>query len=331
MSFQNVDRRDFIKTALAGLVLGADLIAAQEPGPSGIPVRPLGNTGEKVSIIGIGGWDIAAVPDKDEAISIMHEAIDLGVTFFDNCWEYLQGGAETLMGKALSTENRRDKVFLMTKVCARDYTGAKQQLEDSLRRLQTDHLDLWQFHGIKWDDDPDLIFDPEHGAIGAALEAREAGKIRYVGFSGHQHPKHHLRMLEKPFQWDTVQMPVNVLDAHYHSFQKQVLPIAVEKRTSVLGMKGLAAQNGIIVRQLGLSAEQARRYSLSLPISTLICGIQSQYNLHQDVNIARNFTPMTEEEVQEIYSVAKKYALDGSLEQYKIGNYGCDWHHENRM
>ena len=331
MSFQDFNRRDFLKTALAGIALGTEILTAQETVSGGIPVRPLGKTGEKVSIIGIGGWDISAVPDRREAVSIMHEAIDLGVNFFDNCWEYLHGEAESLMGDALATENRRDKVFLMTKVCARDYEGAKKQLEDSLRRLKTDHLDLWQFHGIKWDDDPDLIFDPENGGIEAALEAREQGKVRYIGFSGHKHPKYHLMMLDKPFQWDTIQMPLNVLDTHYNSFQKQVLPVAVEKGVSVLAMKGLAAQDGIIVRQVGLTAEQARRYSLSLPVSTLICGIQSREDLRQDVRIAQNFQPLAEEELEEIFSTVKTYAEDGSLERYKTGNYGCDWHHDNRM
>ncbi len=326
----NIDRREFLKTSLAGIALGSSLIARQVESSEGISKRPLGETGEMVSIIGIGGWDIGDVKDKKEAISIMHEAIDEGVTFFDNSWDYHQGGSEELVGEALSSNNRRDKVFLMTKVCARDYKGALKHLDDSLRRLKTDRLDLWQFHGIKWPDDADLIFDSENGAIKAAKEAQKAGKVRYIGFTGHKHPKYHLDMLDRPFEWDTVQMPLNVLDAHYHSFQKNVMPVAKERNIGILGMKGLAAQNGIIVRELGISARDARRYTLSLPVSTLICGIQSRDNLRQDINTARNFKPVTEKELKKLHEIAKAKADEGQLEEYKTGNYGCDWHH-NQM
>ena len=323
-------RREFMGTMMAGIAMGALYGCRQEDTDSGIPVRPLGSTGEKVSIISLGGWDIGNVDDKDKAISIMHEAIDHGVTLFDNSWDYHRGGSEVVMGRALAEPSRRDQVFLMTKVCARDYAGAKKHLEDSLRRLQTDRIDLWQFHGIQWDDDPVLIFDPENGAIKAALEAKQQGKIRYIGFTGHKDPKYHLAMLNRDFEWDNVQMPLNVLDAHYLSFQYQVLPKVVERGYGVLGMKGLAAQNGIIVRELGISAETARRFTLSLPISSLICGIQSRENLLQDMEMARNFQPLTEEEIQDLATIARPQADAGQFEEYKIGNYGCDWHH-NQM
>jgi predicted aldo/keto reductase-like oxidoreductase len=232
------------------------------------------------------------------------------------------------MGKALATGNRRDKVFLMTKVCGRDYPKAKKHLEDSLRRLKTDRLDLWQFHGMQWDDDDDLIFDEKNGALKAALEARKAGKIRHIGFTGHKHPKFHLAMLEKPFDWDTVQMPINVLDAHFRSFQKTVLPECKRRDISVIGMKGLASQDGRIPREVGIPAEDCRRYALSLPVTTLVCGIMSRENLAQDVAIARNFKPMTEAEVAALLAKTEEAARDGHVEQYKLGNFGCDWHHK---
>lgn len=320
-------RRDFLKTALTGLAMGSSVVAAQEESPAGVPTRPLGSTGERVTIIALGGWHIGSVPDDDEAIAIMHEAIDQGLTFFDNCWDYHDGHSEEVMGRALATGGRRDKVFLMTKVCGRDYKTAKKHLEDSLRRLRTDRLDLWQFHGMKWDDDPDLIF-AENGAVKAALEAKKAGKVRYLGFTGHKDPKFHLAMLARDFTFGTVQMPLNVLDPHYHSFQKNVLPVCNKRKIGVLGMKGLGSQDGRIATELGLSAETCRRYSLSLPIASLVCGITSRENLRQDLAIARGFTPMTEAEVTELLAKTSDPASDGHIEAYKIGNYGCDWFHK---
>ncbi len=318
------NRREFLKTSLAGLALGSSMIACQKEDSSGIPKRPLGKSGEMVSIIAVGGWDIGNIEPK-ESISLMHEAIDNGVTFFDNSWDYHDGHSEEVMGQAL--QGKRDQVFLMTKVCGRDYKTANQHLEDSLRRLQTDRVDLWQFHGIQWDDDPALIYDAENGALKAALEAREQGKIRFIGFTGHKHPKYHLEMLERGFEWDTVQMPLNVLDAHYHSFQHQVMPEARKRDISIIGMKGLAAQNGIIVREFGISPEMARRYTLSLPVSSLVCGIQSRENLLQDIKIAREFQPVTETEIHNLLAQTETEATDGHLEAYKVGNYGCDWYH----
>jgi len=316
-----------MKVALAGLAMGRSVIAAEEKSAAGIPMRPLGRTGEKVTIIALGGWHIGSVDDDQEAIAIMQEAVDEGLTFFDNCWDYHEGHSEELMGRALAKGGRRDKVFLMTKVCARDHKGALKHLDDSLRRLKTDRLDLWQFHGTKWDDDADLIFDEKNGAIKAALEAKKAGKIRYIGFTGHKDPKFHQALLNKPFDWDTVQMPVNIVDAHYHSFQKTVLPECKKRSISVIGMKGLASQNGRLVRELGLSAEVCRRYALSLPITSLVCGITSRDNLRQDLAIARNFKPMTEAEVVELLAQSKEEGSDGRIEAYKTGNFGCDWHH----
>lgn len=318
------NRREFLKTSLAGLALGSSMIACQQEDSSGIPKRPLGKTGEMVSIIAVGGWDIGNI-EPQESISLMHEAIDNGVTFFDNSWDYHDGHSEEVMGQAL--QGKRDQVFLMTKVCGRDYKTANQHLEDSLRRLQTDRIDLWQFHGIQWDDDPELIYHPENGALKAALDAKAQGKIRYIGFTGHKHPKYHLAMLEGGFEWDTVQMPLNVLDAHYLSFQHQVMPKAKQRDVGIIGMKGLAAQNGIIVREFGISPEMARRYTLSLPVSSLVCGIQSRDNLMQDIQISREFQPVTEAEIRDLLAQTRAEAADGQLEAYKVGNYGCDWYH----
>lgn len=318
-------RREFLQVTLAGLAMGKSILMAQEDSPNGLPTRPLGNTGERVSIIALGGWDIGTVKDEQEAVAIMHEAIDNGLTFFDNCWEYHQGYSEEVMGKALAN-GWRDRVFLMTKVCGRDYETAMSNLEDSLQRLQTDRIDLWQFHGTQWDDDAQVIFS-EDGALKAALEAQKAGKIRFIGFTGHKDPKYHLAMLEQDYDWATVQMPLNILDAHYNSFQHHVLPVCNRRDIGVLGMKALASQNGRIPRDLGIPAETCRRYSLSLPIASLVCGIQSRRNLRQDLAIARDFQPMTEEEVAALLAKSEDPAATGDIEQYKVGNYGCDWWH----
>lgn len=309
------NRREFLRAAAAGLALAAidsTVLAAQEESPHGVPKRALGKTGEKVSIVGLGGWHIGSIPEA-EAIALMHEAIDNGMTFFDNAWDYHDGGAERVMGKALARGGWRDRVFLMTKNCARDYQGSKQHLEDSLRRLQTDRIDLWQFHEINYADDPDWIF--ERGALKAALEAKKAGKVRYLGFTGHKDIDHLLKMLARPFDWDTVQMPINVLDAHYRSFQKQVVPECLRRRIGVIGMKALAC--GILPKEAGLRADVCRRYALSLPISTLVCGITSRENLKQDLAVARGFKPMTPAELEHLLADTKEAGKDGRYERFK--------------
>lgn len=323
-----VSRRDFLKGAAAALAAaqaGCSFLGPEEKNYGGVPTRPLGKTGERVSIVGMGGWNIANAKDEREAIAILQAAVDGGMTFFDNCWDYHDGRSEELMGKALEG-GRRDKVFLMTKVCARDYKGALRHLDDSLRRLRTDRLDLWQFHGIQWEDDPQLIF-AEDGALRAALEAKEAGKVRFIGFTGHKHPKFHLAMLAMPFEWDAVQMPLNVLDAHYLSFQKTVLAECVRRRIGAIGMKALGAQGGRIPKELSFRAADLRRYVLSLPVSTLVCGIETREDLEQDLAIAREFRPMTPAEVEALHEKSAEPSRDGRIEAYKTGNFGCDWHH----
>ncbi len=316
----DLSRRGFLQTtaawaagAGAGLLADPDrILAAQEESPAGVPRRPLGKTGEKVSIIGLGGWHIGSIP-QPEAIALMHEAIDAGINFFDNAWDYHMGGSEEVMGKALAAGGRRNKVFLMTKDCARDYAGSLQHLEDSLRRLRTDHVDLWQFHEINYPQDPDWLF--ERGAIKAALEAKKAGKVRFVGFTGHKDIDIHLRLIAKPLAWDAVQMPINILDAHYRSFQKQVVPECNRRGIGVIGMKALAC--GAIPQELGLDAAECRRYALSLPISTLVCGITSRENLRQDLGVARGFRPMSGADVQALLARTAAAGGKGQYERFK--------------
>ena len=257
---------------------------------------------------------------------LIHMAIDAGVTFFDNAWEYHGGESERRMG--LGLRGRRARVVLMTKVCARDRKTAEQQLHDSLQRLRTDVIDVWQFHEINYDNDPDWLFAPG-GAIEAALAAREAGKIRFIGFTGHKSPHILRNMLEHEFAWDTCQLPINVLDAHYRSFQREILPELNRRGIAALGMKSLAG-DGQLVRDMGLTPEQCRRYALSQPISTLITGIESIENLQQDVQIARNFTPMTSEEQAELLETVRPQATDGRHEWFKSTQYYDSAYHREQ-
>lgn len=312
-------RREFLKTTAAGVALaglGDWVLAAQEDSSDGLPRRPLGKTGEKVSILCLGGWHLGAIDEKD-AIALMHEAIDEGLTFFDNAWDYHDGGSEEVMGKGLASEGRRDKVFLMTKNCGRDRDESMQHLEDSLRRLKTDRIDLWQFHEINYDNDPDWIFD--RGAMAAALEAKKQGKIRFIGFTGHKHPEIHLKMIRKPFAWDTAQMPINIMDAHYRSFQRLVVPECNQRGIGVLGMKclGGGSPRGRLPEKAGVSAVDCRRYSLSLPISSLVCGIMSRKDLQQDLGVARNFKPMPKADMDKLLASTAKEGGDGRHELFK--------------
>lgn len=311
-------RREFLlEAATAGFAfttLASDVFAGhQSAGATGLPTRVLGRTGERVSILCLGGWHIGSVKDHAEAIRIMHTAVDQGLTFFDNCWDYHDGGAEEIMGRAL-TGGRRDKVFLMTKNCERDYAGSLKCLDDSLRRLKTDRIDLWQFHEIIYDNDPDWVF--EKGGLRAAVEARKAGKVRYIGFTGHKDPRIHLAMLGKPFDWDACQFPVNVLDLHYRSFQKQVLPVCLKKKVGAIGMKGFGGGNGI-ARQAGLTPEEAYRYALSQPVASQVVGMTTIEQLEQNIKLAREFTPLSDAEQSQLAERVKPSATDGRFEQFK--------------
>jgi len=311
------NRREFLQATAAGLAAtGLGLAAADPPekNDGGIPLRPLGKTGEKVSILGLGGFH-STTKTEDESVRLIRRAVEEGVTFLDNCWDYHDGVAEERMGKALHDGKLRDRVFLMTKCCGRTAKDAQSNLEDSLRRLKTDRLDLWQFHEIIYDNDPDWIFE-SGGAFEFAMKAREQGRVRFVGFTGHKDPSIHLKMLGKPYDWSTVQMPLNVMDAHFRSFQHLVLPELVRRGIGPIAMKSLGGA-GHIVDTAGIPAEDAIRYVLSLPISTLVSGIDSDKVLEQNLKIAREFKPMTAEETAAVESKTRKLAGDGRFELFK--------------
>lgn len=293
-------------------------------------MRTLGRTGVKVSALCLGGWHIGAVKDDNEAVRIMHAAIDGGMTFFDNAWDYHNGHSEEVMGKALAMDGKRKQVFLMTKNCERDYAGSMRNLDESLKRLKTDHLDLWQFHECVYDNDPDWIF--EKGGMKAALEARKAGKVRFIGFTGHKDPRIHLKMLAKPHDWDSAQMPINVLDAHYRSFQKEVVPKCLEKHVGVIGMKGLAGGHpqGRLLSHLKLSAEDCFRYCMSLPITTQVVGINTMEHLKMDLHLLNNFKPMSPAQMREFEAKVRDQAGDGRHELFKSTKFFDGPHHRKQ-
>jgi predicted aldo/keto reductase-like oxidoreductase len=327
MNKHEITRRSFIQTLLTGVLLGPVVLKTQAFNASGIPTRALGKTGEQVSIVGFGGWDLGFIDEK-LAIRMMHEGIDEGITFIDNAWEYNKGRSEEVVGKGLKSGNQRNKVFLMTKVCARDYEGAKRHLEDALRRMNTDRIDLVQLHSIQYDGDRKRVFDPENGAVKALIEAKKEGKLRYIGFTGHRDPQIHLDMLNMPFEWDAVQMPLNIMDAHFNSFQNRVLPVLKDRNIAALGMKSLVGNFDRITSKVSVNAELCRRYSLSLPVSTLICGMQTPDEMRMMINIARDFKPLTEEKINELLDLAEVTAKTGEAEFYKFDGkgYGCSYH-----
>jgi aryl-alcohol dehydrogenase-like predicted oxidoreductase len=280
-----------------------------------IPLRPFGKTSARVSAFGLGGHHLGAATDEQTAIEIVHRAIDGGVTFFDCCWEYNRGKSEDWLGKGL--KGLRDKTFLMTKVCThgRDASLAIQMLEQSLRRLQTDHLDLWQVHGVSFPNDPDLFIRPG-GAAEALEKAKKDGKVRFVGFTGHKDPDIHLAMIQTGFPFDAVQMPLNPFDANFHSFEKKVLPVLREKGIAPLGMKPICG-HGEPVQKGVFTAEQMLRYAMSLPVATTITGVADLGIFEQNLKIAQGFTPLSEAEMQSLRERAKPYAGDGHFELYK--------------
>lgn len=313
------NRREFMKSGFAGLASTALAARPLDEPPSknagGIPMRPLGKTGETVTMICLGGYHSSTHRDENESIRLIQRAIDEGITFLDNAWDYQNGVAEERMGKAISQGNRRDKVFLMTKCCGRTAKDAQSNLEDSLRRLRTDHLDLWQFHEIVYDNDPDWIF-ASGGAIETALKAKEQGKFRFLGFTGHKDPSIHLKMLDKPYPWSTVQMPLNVMDSQFRSFQHKVLPVLNQRGIAPIGMKSLGG-TGKIVADGVLTIDEALRYVFSLPIATLVSGVDSEKVLEQNLAIARDFKPMTPAEMAAVEANVQTIAGDGRYELFK--------------
>ncbi len=281
-----------------------------------IPIRKLGRTGEDVSSLGFGGYHLGVINDEAEAIRLCQQAIDAGITFMDNAWEYHDGRSEELMGKAL--ECRRDKVFLMTKVCThgRDKQEALRQLEDSLRRLKTDHLDLWQIHEVVYYNDPERHHAAD-GVLEAMEQAKRDGKIRFTGFTGHKNPDIHLKMLAYEYPFDTCQMPLNIMDGTFLSFEQKVLPELIRQGIAALGMKTFAG-NGKMVREGVYTAEEGLRYAMSLPVATTITGIITTEDLQQNLRIASEFVPMTNDEMEALRSRVASSAGDGRYEIYKV-------------
>lgn len=283
--------------------------------------RELGSTGEQVSAIGLGGWHLSLKHVAEElAIRIVRAAIDRGITFMDNCWDYNDGASEVRMGKALR-DGYRDKAFLMTKIDGRSKEEAAKQIDESLRRLQVDHVDLLQYHEVLRFEDPHRIFD-EEGAHTAVLAAQQAGKLRYIGFTGHKDPYIHLHMLEVAdqhgFKFDTVQMPLNVMDAHYRSFAKLVVPELVKQNIGILGMKSMA--NGILLRSNTVTPIECLHYALNLPTSVVITGIDSMEYLEQAFEAVRTFQPMADEQVQTLLTQTAKAGARGEFEPFKTSS-----------
>jgi aryl-alcohol dehydrogenase-like predicted oxidoreductase len=280
-----------------------------------VPTRPFGLHADRVSIIGLGGYHLGNAKNITEAVRIVHEAIDAGVNFLDNAWEYHQGESEKRMGRAIA--DRRDSVFLMTKVCThgRDAKVAMRQLDESLRRLQTDYLDLWQIHECVYYNDPDRHF-AKGGVVEALERAKAQGKVRYVGFTGHKDPDIHLKMLSFNFPFDACQLPLNGFDAGFRSFQTRVLPALARRNIAAIGMKSLGG-DGRVIKKKAAAVEDALRYAMSLPVCTTISGIDSLKVLRQNVKIARAFSPMDAEARQRYERSLALHAHDGRFELYK--------------
>jgi predicted aldo/keto reductase-like oxidoreductase len=310
------DRREFLKGVVAAGVIAKFGGMAQAENSSGMPTRTLGRTGQQVSMLGLGGYHIGN-PSEAEATKTVRTAADNGITFMDNCWDYHDGDSEVRMGKALR-DGYRQKVFLMTKIDGRDAKTAEQQINQSLQRLQTDHLDLLQFHEVIRMNDPERIF-ASGGGMEAAVKAQQAGKIRYIGFTGHKSPQIHKHMLEVAdqhnFKFDTVQMPLNVMDAQYESFTKIVLPMLQERNIGVLGMKPIGS--GVLLKSGKVNAVECLRYALSLPTSVVITGCESQKDVQQAIDLGRNFQPLSESEHAALLSKTAEVAKNGQFELYK--------------
>lgn len=317
-------RREFISrlTALSlvaagGRIPGLITHAWADSRKGSVPYRQLGRTGEKVSLVGLGGWHIGIQPHEQESIRIIRTAIDNGVNFMDNCWDYNGGQSEIRMGKALR-DGYRQKVFLMTKIDGRTKEAAAKQIDDCLRRLQTDTIDLMQFHEVIRMTDPDRIFAPD-GAFEAVTAAQKAGKIRYIGFTGHKSPEIHLKMLQTclshNFTPATVQMPLNVMDAHYDSFQKRVLPELVKHGIGPLAMKSMG--DPFILQSKTVTPLECLHYAMSLPVSVVITGCDSLPILQQALQAARSFRPLNESEVAAILAKTIGASANGRYELYK--------------
>ncbi len=281
-----------------------------------IPHRALGRTGVEVSAMGLGGYHLGTI-GRRQAVAIVQAAVDAGITFMDNAWEYHAGESEKVMGDALAAGGRREQVFLMTKVCShgRDRRVALRQLHESLRRLRTDHLDLWQIHEVVYENDPDRHF-AKGGVVEALDEAKRQGKVRFVGFTGHKDPSLHLKMLEHGYPFDTCQLPLNCFDAGFRSFERRVLPELAARGIAPLGMKAIGGE-GLPAKKRAVKATDALRYAMSLPVATTITGIDSMAVLRQDLQVARGFRPLGEPEMERLRRQCAPLAADGRFELYK--------------
>lgn len=311
-------RRQFIGWAVAGaFMVGVGRYSWAADAKGEIPYRTLGRTGEKVSIVGLGGFHIGIQADEQESLRIIRTAIDNGINFLDNCWDYNRGASEIRMGKALR-DGYRGKAFLMTKIDGRGKKTAAQQIEESLRRLQTDRVDLMQLHEIIRLSDVERVF-AAGGALEALMEAKKAGKVRYIGFTGHKSPEIHLKMLETgfghEFTLDAVQMPLNVMDAHFNSFEKKVLPVLTKRGIGVLGMKPMGGR--VILGSNTATPVECLQYAMNLPTSVVITGCDSMVILNQALNAARNFHPMSETQVAALLAKTAQAAEAGQYELYK--------------
>ncbi len=312
--------RQFLGIA-AGALISVQLHSGAAEPAGEVPYRTLGRTGEKVSVIGLGGYHLGQ-PElaETESIRIVRTEIDNGINSLDNCWDYNGGQSEIRMGKALR-DGSLQRAFLMTKIDGRDKKTAVRQLEESLQRLETGHIDLLQFHEIIRTDDPARVF-AAGGAIEAALEAKKAGKVRYIGFTGHKNPAIHLKVLETAerhqFRFDTVQMPLNVMDAHYESFEKQVLPVLVRADTGVLGMKPMG--DAFILESKTVTPLECLHYAINLPTSVVITGCDSMRIPDQALNAARTFRPMESGEIEALLARTAQAARQGKYELYKTAH-----------
>jgi predicted aldo/keto reductase-like oxidoreductase len=317
----SISRRGFLGFAAASIFLAH---AEQQPPRSesrnGIPYRKLGRTGEKVSLLGLGGYHLGKQADPQESIRIIRTGLDEGVNFLDNCWDYNGGESEIRMGNALR-DGYRQKAFLMSKIDGRTKVAAAAQINESLQRLQTDRIDLLQFHEVIRDTDPDRIF-AEGGGMEAVLDAQKAGKIRYIGFTGHKSPDIHLRMLttasKHGFTFDAVQMPLNVMDAHFNSFEKNVLPVSLKNDIGVLGMKPMG--DHVILESKTATAVECLHYAMNLPTSVVITGCDSLPILQQGLQAARSFQPMNSSQVAALLAKTAKAAEAGQFELYKTSH-----------
>jgi aryl-alcohol dehydrogenase-like predicted oxidoreductase len=313
-----LSRRRFVKLAAASAVAASVIpgVGAADSATGAVPKRKLGRTGEMVSAIGLGGHHIGIQPNEQDSITIVRKAVDGGINFLDNCWDYNGGRSEERMGKAL-LDGYRAKVFLMTKIDGRTKAAATSQLEDSLKRFQTDHIDLVQFHEIIRPGDPETLF--ASGGLDALLDAKKAGKVRFIGFTGHKDPAIHLKMLDvaaqHQFRFDTVQMPLNIMDASFRSFAANVVPRLVKEEIGVLGMKPMGS--GAIIRSGAATGPECLRYAMNLPTSVVITGIDSLTILDQALEAARTFKSMTDAELTVLVARTKDAAANGQYERFK--------------